>query len=93
MDISDSVSLDDLALAFHESLVTVLPIRSGADRTCFRNVTRWLKREVQAGRLASTAFKEVLVYAREARVPGVRNPNAVFLTTLKREFHYDPKGL
>jgi hypothetical protein len=93
MAASDSVSVDDLALAFHESLIGILPIRNGSDRTCFRNVTKWLKREVAAQRLKPVAFREALVLAREATLPGVRKPNAVFMSLLKKELHYDPKSL
>ncbi len=93
MEVSNSPSVHDMGLAFHESLLAVLKIRNGGDRTGFHKVTKWLVREVQAKRLEPSVFKELLLYAREASLPGVRNPNAVFMSVLKKEFGYDPKSL
>jgi hypothetical protein len=80
------------ALAFYETLIQTLPVRNVSDRTCFRRITAWLRREVEAGRRPPEVFREVLLFARESRLPGVRNPNAVFLSILKKELHYDPKS-
>ncbi len=91
--LSDSLppNCGDMALAFQETLIELLPMRNGSDRTCFHRITQWLRQEVEAGRREPRVFQEVLVWARECRTPGVRNPNALFLSLLKKELGYDPK--
>jgi hypothetical protein len=79
------------ALAFFETLVTVLPVRSVSDRTCFRRVVQWLAEGVGAGRLGDGAFAEALLYTREACLGKPRSPHAVFLSILRKELGYDPK--
>ena len=87
---SDSVSLPTRTLAFFETLVQTLPPRSSSDRTCFRRVAEWLRDEVRAGRRDDDVFGQVLLYAREASIGRVRNPNAVFMSILRKELGYDP---
>jgi hypothetical protein len=87
---SDSASLATRTLAFFETLVATLPPRSVSDRTCFRRLSEWLRDEIRAGRLTDDAFAQVLLYAREAGVGRARNPNAVFMSILRKEIGYDP---
>lgn len=81
-----SNSLRTCTLAFYETLIATLPPRTVSDRTCFRRVAagpsglRGLWRGV---------FQKVLVFAREARGPGYRNPHAVFMSILQKELHYE----
>jgi hypothetical protein len=85
---SHSASAHTLALAFYETLVETLPVKTVSDRTCFRRVTSWLRARVQSGALPPEVFQEVLLYAREASLPGVRNPNACFMSILRKELGY-----
>lgn len=85
---STSATAHQLALAFYETLVETLPVRTVSDRTCFRRVTSWLRGKVESGSLRPEVFHEVLLYAREARLPGVRNPNACFMSILRKELGY-----
>jgi hypothetical protein len=80
-------------MAFYETLIQTLPVRNISDRTCFRRITAWLRRQVETGSAGTEIFRDVLLLARESLLPGVRNPNAVFLSLLKKELHYDPKAL
>ena len=88
MDFSPSISTR--SKAFYETLIQTLPVRGPSDRTCFRNVTRWLRESVEAGRFDDEIFADVLLLARESRLPGARNPNAVFMSLLRKELGYDP---
>ena len=88
-----SISLRSRSLAFHETLLGIIPTRTVSDRTCFRRITAWLTAEVEAARLDVEIFQIVLGYAKEARQPGVRNPAAVFVTILKKELKYDPQAM
>jgi len=85
---SPTSELSTEALAFYETLIETLPVRNVSDRTCFRRITAWLKDGIAAGQFRPTVWREVLLFARESRLPGVRNPNAVFLSILKKEMHY-----
>ncbi len=87
---SDSASLATHTLAFFETLLATLPARSVSDRTCYRRLTEWLRDEIRAGRLTTEIFAQVLLYAREAGVGRARNPNAVFMSILRKEIGYDP---
>lgn len=81
-----SADIQIRALHFHDALVKLIRPVSRSDRTCFRNVTRWLMDGCTDGRFDPTIFDHVLDYAREAR-RGDR-PAAVFMALLKKELGY-----
>ena len=85
-----STSLSQATMAFFETLCTLLPPASASDRTCWRRVAEWLKAGVKTGRFNEEIFERVLLYAREASMGAARNPNAVFVSILKKELGYDP---
>jgi hypothetical protein len=70
-------------LLFHDSLVNTLHPRTQSDRTCFRNITKWLSEGCATGRSNEQIFDRVLGYAREAT--SGRRPPAVFMALLKKE--------
>ena len=74
------------ALHFHDALVQLIRPRSRSDRTCFRNVTRWLMEGCTDGRFDPSIFDRVLDYAREARRGD--KPPAVFMALMKKELGY-----
>ena len=80
------------ALAFYETLIQVLPCKTRSDRTCFRRLADWLRDGVRERRFDPEIFEQVLLYAREAALPGSRNPNAVFMSILRKELGYAPKA-
>ena len=90
MDVS--LSSRTRSLAFHETLLDLLPPRSISDRTCFRRIAAWLRDAVAGGRFSEEIYPQVLTYAREAHGPDVRNPHALFMSILKKELGYDPKA-
>jgi uncharacterized protein YdaU (DUF1376 family) len=73
-------------LNFHESLASIIRPRSQSDRTCFRNVTRWLVEGCARGRFTQDVFGRVLDFAKEA-CNGDR-PAAVLMALLKKELGY-----
>jgi uncharacterized protein YdaU (DUF1376 family) len=78
------------ALHFNDALGGIIKPRSRSDRTCFRNVTRWLVEGCARGRFNDAVFGCALDYAREARHGD--NPAAVFMSLLKQKLGYRPKG-
>jgi hypothetical protein len=80
------------ALAFYETLTQILHCRTRSDRTCFRRLADWLRDGVRQSRFDPEIFEQVLLYAREAALPSSRNPNAVFMSILRKELGYAPKA-
>jgi hypothetical protein len=72
-------------LAFFETLVEILAVKSVSDRTCFRRVADWLAQGVRDGRFGPDVFATALLYAREATIGPARNRNAVFMSVLRKE--------
>ena len=85
-----SISLRSRTLAFYETLIQTLPPRTVSDRTCFGRIGAWLQSEIEGGRFSEEIFREVLIFASEAKGAACRNPHAVFVSILKKELHYDP---
>ncbi|MBN2312579.1 MAG: hypothetical protein JXM79_01530 [Sedimentisphaerales bacterium] len=80
---------EDRLAALKQALAWALPPKSVSDRTCHRKVIDWL-----AAKFASQVFNpdeilpRVIDYALEASGPSVRNPNALFMSLLKKELGY-----
>lgn len=88
---SDSLRDSHLnALRFYEVLAGIIQPRTRSDRTCFRNVTKWLVDGCTGGRFTGEIFERVLDYANQARQGD--NPAAVFMATLRDELGYKKKG-
>lgn len=77
------------ALNFDSALTNIIKPRTQSDRTCFRNITKWLIAGCATGQFNNEIFARVLDYAREARAG--RNPPAMFMSLLKKELNYRPK--
>jgi len=89
LDLNAAETIEEKALVFERALRLVIRPKDYSDGTCFRNVTRWLKTESEAGRLdANIIFRRVLDFALEASGPGSKNPAAVFMSILKKELGY-----
>ena len=90
--ITSSVSPATRAAAFSETLAQIIPPADCSDRTAFRRVARWLAAGCEAGTFGLEIFPCALDLAREAAGPACRKPAAVFMSLLKRELGYSPKG-
>jgi uncharacterized protein YdaU (DUF1376 family) len=79
------------AFNFNEALIGIIRPRNQSDRTCFRNITNWLRAGFAAGKFNEHIFGRALDYAKEASLG--RNPAAVFISLLKKELDYRPAAI
>ncbi len=79
------------ALHFNEALMSIIRPRNQSDRTCFRNITSWLRAGCATGKFNEQIFGRALDYAKEASLG--RNPAAVFISLLKKELNYNPTAI
>ena len=91
--ITNTISNTTRATCFLHTLAEVIPSKDCSDRTAFRRVAKWLADECTAGRFDVEIFPFVLDLAREAAGPGCRKPAAVFMSLLKKELGYKPRGI
>jgi len=79
------------ALHFNDALESIIKPRNQSDRTCFRNITTWLRTGCATGKFNEQIFTRVLDYAKESSLG--RNPAVVFISLLKRSWIIDPQRL
>ncbi|MCP4262866.1 MAG: YdaU family protein [Planctomycetes bacterium] len=79
------------AYNFNVELLEIIKPRNQSDRTCFRNITSWLRDGCETGRFNEQIFSRALDYAKEAAAG--RNPAAVFVSLLKKELDYRPRAV
>jgi hypothetical protein len=87
---NDSIPTTVEGSAFYQSLITTIYPKNQSDRTCFRRIACFLERQIAAGVLNDRIYHSVLNLASEAKLPGSKNPAAVFTAAFKREFNYEP---
>jgi uncharacterized protein YdaU (DUF1376 family) len=80
-----------LAFNFNMALTKIIKPRNQSDRTCFANITSWLRDGYEIGRFDEQIFARVLDYVKEAAAG--RNPAAVFVSLLKKELDYRPRAI
>lgn len=90
--IEHAISNATRASAFLQTLTQIIPPKDCSDRTAFRRVAKWLADECAAGRFQVEIFPFVIDLAREAAGPDCRKPAAVFMSLLKKQLDYHPKG-
>jgi hypothetical protein len=74
---------------FEKALKIVLPPRNQSDRTCFRNIAKWISEKYENGSFGlDELFSRIIDYALESTSPGAKNPPAVFMSILKKELNY-----
>jgi hypothetical protein len=72
-------------------LESIIKPRNQSDRTCFRNITTWLRTGCATGKFNEQIFARVLDYAKEATMG--RKQAAVFISLLKKELSYRPPAV
>jgi hypothetical protein len=72
-------------------LTEIIRPRNQSDRTCFANITSWLREGCTSGKFNEQIFSRVLDYAKEAAAG--RNPAAVFVSLMKKELDYRPRAI
>jgi len=76
-------------LALERTLRMILKEHNQSDRTCLRNVSKWITDKCLAGRFDIEEIpSRVIDYALEATSPQCRKPWAVFMHVLKKELGY-----
>ncbi|MHC4462081.1 MAG: hypothetical protein ACYS6W_11180 [Planctomycetota bacterium] len=76
-----------------KTLHIIIPPRSPSDRVTFRNAVRYFyDAAISSGREPDDMFRILIDFAIEASGPRSRNPAAVFMSILKKEFNYNPTG-
>ena len=76
-------------LALERTLRIILKEYNQSDRTCLRNISKWLKGKCQSGQFDIEEIpSRVIDYALEATAPECRNHWAVFMHILKKELSY-----
>ncbi len=82
-------SADERIETFEKVMAYVLPRKTVSDRTCHKNIIRWMRRAfLTSGWTPNALMPRFIDALLEATGPTVRNPNAVFITILKKEFGY-----
>ena len=89
---TNTISNTTRAAAFHQGLTGIIPPKDCSDRTAFRRVAKWLADGCDRGQFDADVFPYALDLAREAGGPECRKPAAVFMSLLKKELGYNPKG-
>ncbi len=79
------------AFNFKVELMEIIKPANQFDRTCFANITSWLRAGCASGKFNEQIFSKTLDYAKEASQG--RNPTAVFVSLLKKELDYRPKAI
>jgi hypothetical protein len=81
--------IDRKAIAFLSELNKTLPPKNLSDRTCHQHITKWLVHDCVEGKFSTELFKKALEIARTSRSGA--NPQALFISILKKELRYNPK--
>lgn len=89
---TNTISNATRASSFLMTLRGIIPPRDCSDRTSFRHAANWLALECDAGRFDADVFVRAIDLAKEAAGPQCRRPAAVFMSLLKKELGYSPKG-
>jgi hypothetical protein len=72
-----------------QTIRLVLPPKNISDRTCFRNVIKWLYGKIEADTFNEyEIFRRIIDYLLESSGPSVKNPHALFMSILKKELNY-----
>ena len=66
--------------------------RTQSDRTCISNIISWISGLDVNDSAIYVVLRRVIDAAIEASGPMVRNPNAVFMTIMKKELGYSTTG-
>jgi hypothetical protein len=76
-----------------KTLNIIIPARSPSDRVTFRNAVRYFyDASIRSGREPDDMFRILIDFALESSGPRSRNPAAVFMSILKKEFGYSGKS-
>ena len=76
-----------------KTLFIIIPPNTVSDRTAFRNLVRYFTQAAcNAGEKPDNVFRILIDFALEASGPKSRNPAAVFMSIVRKEFGYSGKN-
>lgn len=76
-----------------KTLFIIIPPRNVSDRTSFKNAVRFFADKARScGEKPDSIFRILVAFALESSGPKSRNPAAVFMSILKKEFNYSGKS-
>jgi uncharacterized protein YdaU (DUF1376 family) len=81
--------IESKAVGFLDKLNKLIKPKTKSDRTCYRNITKWLADECRHRRFTPEIFNEAYNFAKEAAIG--KNPRALFMSLMKKELGYNTK--
>ena len=82
-------TLEQKLHCLEQTISLVLPPKNISDRTCFRNVIKWLQGKINIGKFNEyEIFRRIIDYLIESSGPSIIKPHALFMSILKKELNY-----
>jgi uncharacterized protein YdaU (DUF1376 family) len=82
--------LETLRFRIYDILCGIFKGRTPSDTTALRNLTKWVRENIAAGKFEPEIFKTIVNMAVESKNGKSRKPIAVFFAQVKRELGYIP---
>jgi len=83
-----TASLEMETIRFYDILSGIFRGRTVSDTTSLRNLVRWVKENIAAGKFAPEIFKTIVNMATESKNGKSRKPIAVFFAQVKKDLGY-----
>jgi uncharacterized protein YdaU (DUF1376 family) len=77
-------------IEFYDKLTSIFTGRTVSDTTSLRNLARWVKDSIAAGRFNNQVMPRILDMAVDSKTGNSRKPIAVFFARVKKELGYTP---
>ncbi|MGB8225583.1 MAG: DUF1376 domain-containing protein [Sedimentisphaerales bacterium] len=87
-DTITTAELETLRFRIYDILCGIFRGRTVSDSTAIRNLTKWVKENIAAGKFEPEIFKTIVNMAVESKNGKSRKPLAVFFAQVKRELGY-----
>ncbi|MHC4459947.1 MAG: hypothetical protein ACYS6W_01990 [Planctomycetota bacterium] len=89
LSVVGEIPVEEKELNMVKTLFIIIPPRNISDRTAFRNSVRFFTQSaINRGEKPDSIFRILIDFALESSGPKSRNPAAVFMSILKKEFGY-----
>ena len=75
-------------IEFYDRLASIFTGRTVSDTTSLRNLARWVKDSIAAGRFNNQVIPRILDMAADSKTGNSRKPIAVFFARVKRDLGY-----
>lgn len=88
LDLLEAGQLETLRFRIYDILGGIFTGRTISDSTSLRNLTKWVKEQIEAGKFQPEVFKRIVNIAVESKNGKSRKPIAVFFAQVKSELGY-----